>query len=41
MFNPTKRDDQWYLMLKQPDQPAKDAENALPPSAAIAMPDEE
>ena len=40
MFNPTKRDNQWYLMLKQPDQPAKDAENALPSNAAIAMPEE-
>lgn len=40
MFNPTKRDGQWYLMLKQPDQPAKDAENALPASAGILMPTE-
>lgn len=38
MFNPTKQDGQWYLMLKQHDQPAKDANNALDPSAAIAMP---
>lgn len=41
MFNPTKRDGQWYLMLKQPDQPAKDAENALPSSAGIQMPTKE
>lgn len=40
MFNPVKLDGVWYLMLKQPDQPAKDAQNALPASAAIAMPDE-
>lgn len=39
MFNPIKRDGRWYLMLKQHDQPAKDAKNALDPSAAIAMPE--
>ncbi|MCM1028204.1 MAG: hypothetical protein NC342_04870 [Pseudoflavonifractor sp.] len=40
MFNPIKRDGQWYLMLKQPDQPAQDANNAFLPGAAIAMPEE-
>lgn len=41
MFNPMKRGDgNWYLMLKQPDQPAKDAQNALPPTAGISMPDD-
>lgn len=37
MFNPMKRDGQWYLMLKQPDQPAKDAKNALDSTAIIEM----
>lgn len=37
MFNPMKRDGQWYLMLKQPDQPAKDAKNALDSTAIINM----
>lgn len=39
MFNPTKRDGVWYLMLKQADQPAKDAENALPANTGIQMPE--
>lgn len=37
MFNPTKRDGKWYLMLKQHDQPAKDAKNALDSTAVIRM----
>lgn len=39
MFNPTKRDGKWYLMLKQENQPAKDAANALPEDAAVLMPE--
>lgn len=38
MFNPAKVDGKWYLMLKQEDQPAKDAANALPENATVLMP---
>ncbi len=38
MFNPTKVDGKWYLMLKQENQPAKDAANALPENTSVQMP---
>lgn len=39
MFNPVKSDNGWILMLKQANQPAKDAANALDSRVPVRMPD--
>lgn len=35
MFNPVKEADEWYLCLKEADQPAGDAANALDPNQIV------
>ncbi len=35
MFNPVKESGEWYLCLKEADQPASDAANALDPNLII------
>ena len=35
MFNPVKKDDKWFLCIKEASQPAKDAKNAIDPRQKI------
>lgn len=41
MLNPMFIDNQWYLMMKQANQAAKDAANALDPNTVVRMPEQE
>lgn len=38
MFNPIKAGDTWVLMLKQSNQPAKDAKNSLSDDTPVVLP---
>lgn len=38
MFNPVKREEGWIMMLKQANQPAKDAANRANPDTPVNMP---
>lgn len=38
MFNPVKAGDTWVLMLKQHNQPAKDAKNSLSEDTPVVLP---
>ncbi len=35
MFNPVKKDDKWFLCIKEASQPAKDAKNAIDPRQIV------